>query len=77
MTIPKKQDDQVRISLRVSSKLHAELLKAAKYNGRSLNDELIERARATPVAELLQAMARENAELKAMIKEMHSIATGK
>lgn len=73
----KKQDDTIRMSLRIPSDLHAELLRAAEYNGRFLNDEVIERIRATPVLEAIAAMARENAEMKAMLKEMHSLSTGK
>lgn len=76
MTIPRKQD-VVRFSVRVTPKLHAELVAAAKYNGRTLNEEIVERARAAPLLDLLADMARENAEMKAMIKEMHDLARGK
>ena len=77
MKIPKKQGELIRISLRVPPDIHAELIESAKYNGRFLNDEVLERVKAKPVLDLLQALIRENAEMKAMIKEMHDLASGK
>ncbi len=77
MKIPRKQDELIRISLRVPPEIHAELLAAAKYNGRFLNDEVLERVKAKPVLDRLDALLRENAEMKAMIKEMHDLASDK
>lgn len=71
------QDEYVKSSLRLPRDLHAELAAAAEYNGRGLNAEILDRLRAAPVIDLLRTMARENAEMKAMIKEMHDLANGK
>lgn len=77
MKIPKKQDERVSLTVRMPHHVHAELVAAAEYNGRFLNDEVLERVRATPTLELLRELLRENAEMKAMIKEMHDLASGK
>jgi hypothetical protein len=70
------QDDYVKSALRLPRDLHAELAAAAEYNGRGLNAEIVDRLRMAPLIHLLQALAKENAEMKAMIKEMHDLATG-
>jgi hypothetical protein len=71
------QDDYIKSSLRLPRELHAQLLDGAKYNGRTLNAEIIDRLQTTPVHELLLTLLQENRDMKAMIKEMHSLATGK
>lgn len=71
------QDDYIKSSLRIPRTLHAELMAAADFNGRGLNAEIMDRLRAAPVAEMLRTLLRENAEMKAMIREMHDLARGK
>lgn len=71
------QSDYIKSSLRLPRQLHAELVAAAEYNGRGLNAEIIDRLQSAPTHELLQILLRENADMKAMIKEMHAIATDK
>lgn len=71
------QDDYMKSSLRLPRQLHAELMAAAEYHGRSLNAEILDRLQAAPVIDLLQSLLRENAEMKAMIKEMHDLTSGK
>ena len=65
------------MTVRVPLHVHAELVAAAQYNGRFLNDEVIERVKAKPVLDRLDALLRENAEMRAMIKEMHDLAIRK
>lgn len=66
------QDDYVKSSLRLPRQLHAELLNAAEYHGRSLNAEILDRLQAAPVVDMLQELLRENAEMKLMIREIYS-----
>jgi hypothetical protein len=70
MKIPRKQDGQIRISLRVSPKMHEELLAAAEFHGRTLNNEVMERIKAAPINAAIQGLYEENAEIKAMLREL-------
>jgi hypothetical protein len=76
MKIPKMQDDRVALTIRLPQNVHAELVAAAHYNGRFVNDEVLERIKSVTIVELLHSLMRENAEMKAMIKEMHDLASG-
>lgn len=71
------QDDYIKTSLRIPRELHSKLLGAAEYHGRTLNAEILDRLQAGPLFDLLHALARDNAEMKAMIKEMHDLSSGK
>ncbi len=71
------QDDYVKTSLRIPRDLHARLMEAGQYNGRTLNAEILDRLHAAPVYELLAEIARENAEMKIMLREMHNLTVGK
>ncbi|MBV6321949.1 Arc family DNA-binding protein [Duganella violaceipulchra] len=69
------QDDYIKTSLRIPRELHAKLMEIAEYNGRTLNAEIIDRLQAGPIYDLLRVLARDSAETKALVKEMHDLAS--
>ncbi len=67
------QENYVKSALRLPPELHAEVSAAAQLNDRSLNAEIISRLRGNPV----DALSKETAELKAMIREVLDIVRDK
>ncbi len=59
-----------RTTLRVREDLYSHLEAAAKYNGRSLNAEIIARLEAASLEEQFTKILRELADLKALNKEI-------
>lgn len=62
------------MSLRMPEWMHQELKVAAKLHGHTVNDEVVERLRSVKMAEAVQMLAKENAEMKAMLKELYDLA---
>lgn len=65
-----KQDDFVRTALRVPRDLHEELHEAATRGGWGLNDEILIRLQASTRDAKLDQLAKQNAELKAMLRKV-------
>lgn len=76
MKIPKQQVEQVKLSVRVSAQLHAELAAAAHENSWSVNAEINHRLRAGTVMAELRNLAAEVAELKAELRKTQSPSAG-
>lgn len=70
MKIPIKQEALTRTTLRLPGSLYAELQAAAEHNGRSLNAEVIARLQAASVSGQFEKLSRENAEIKALVREL-------
>lgn len=77
MTDTKKPKETHQTSVRLPHPLHAELKAVAESKGWSINDEINFRLRAFALHEKMMTVASDAAEIKAMVKEMHSIAIGK
>lgn len=60
----------VQTSLRLPSKLHAELLEAAKFNCRPLNGEIVARLLASSLDARLDRLSKDNSELKKLAFEI-------
>jgi len=66
----KEQKDNHRFTLRLPPKLRARLEQDAERNERTLTAEIIVRLTDLPTSELVQQLLRENAELKAMVRQL-------
>lgn len=64
------QDGFIKSAIRLPPSLHAEMADVALRTGHSLNDEIISRCQALPIQQQLQALTDENAQIRAMIKEL-------
>jgi hypothetical protein len=64
------QDEYVKTAIRLPPELHAEVKRAAKAAGRPMNAELIARVASSQQVDLLKELLKQNAEMKAMIREL-------
>jgi TRAP-type mannitol/chloroaromatic compound transport system substrate-binding protein len=64
------QDDYIRTAMRLPRDLHAEVRKAAKAAGHTMNAEIIARVAAAEDRPSLKDLMQQNAELKAMMREI-------
>lgn len=64
------QSTFVKTALRLPASLRDELAAAAELAGHSLNDEILARCLAQPVRDKIDSISAENAQLKAMMREM-------
>jgi predicted DNA-binding protein len=62
--------DYIKTSLRLPPDLKEEVKQAAAESGRSMNDELVARVAAKPIYDRLDALAREVAQMKAILIEL-------
>jgi hypothetical protein len=77
MKTPKKPVPTKKVVVRIPIPLHDEMCEVAAEQGWSVNAEVIYRLRTHGIDKTLKSLLEENAEMKAMIKELHSIATEK
>jgi hypothetical protein len=66
----KDKTDPHRTTLRLPPALFEELLAIAKYNGRSINAEIVSRLQAASVGDQFTKIFRELAEIKAVEREI-------
>lgn len=64
------QTGWIKTSLRVPPSLHASMIEAAENSGRTLNAEILERLTSAEDRSVLGQLVQQNAELKAMMREM-------
>lgn len=62
--------DYIKTSLRLPPELREEVKQAAKTSGGTMNSELVARIAAKPIQEKLDALAREVAQMKAILIEL-------
>ncbi|CAN7739639.1 toxin-antitoxin system HicB family antitoxin [Duganella sp. LjRoot269] len=72
MKIPKKKVEQVKLSVRVSVDLHAEIASAAEAQAWSVNAEINHRLRAGPILSQLRMLTDEVAQLRSQIESKGS-----
>lgn len=65
-----KQDDFVRTALRLPPDLHKAIKAAGDLNGWGMNVEILIRLRASTLEAKVDHLAQQNAELKAMLREI-------
>lgn len=65
-----------RLTLRIPEDLHLELQAAAEENGRTVNAEILERLKAGPITQQLRDLSKDQADVKAMLRELLQIAGG-
>jgi hypothetical protein len=64
------QDNYIRTALRLPRDLHAKVHESAREQGRTLNAELIARIAGAEEVLSFKELRRENAELRAMVREV-------
>lgn len=64
------KDSVAKVTVRVPADLHETMVRAAKYNGRSLQAEMIARFQAAIVDDQMSKLTREVAEVKALVREL-------
>lgn len=69
-TFASPQDEYIKTSLRLPRELHEKVHASAREHGRSFNDELIARIAGAEEVHSYRLLRRENAELRAMIREV-------
>lgn len=77
MQKPKLPKNEHRITVRVHAQLWDELSRAAAMKGITINEEIKQRCLAATTNDLLRRILDEQAEARAMIAEMHSLAIEK
>lgn len=71
------QEAYVQSAVRLPPDLHAELKDSAERNGRSMNAEIIARLQAIPIDDQLNKLARDQAEIKTLAREILEVVSGK